>query len=244
MNRIALLVFLMAALPSWAGAAETADELVARNIAARGGAAQMQALHSLRLSGRLLVNGGRFELALTETRVRGAGVRSEASVQGLTVVQAYDGHDGWQINPFQGRKDPERLPPDDVKELADSADLDGAWVDYKAKGSQLEYLGTEDVDGTAAHKLRLSLANGDLQTVYLDPDAFLVIRIVNSRMIRGALQETVTDFGDYEQVAGVYVPLALETGPKGSQDRQKIEFDKAEGNVTVDPAVFHFPAAK
>jgi hypothetical protein len=239
-------VFLLCALlslPAYAAPPYTADALVAKNIEARGGLDKLHALSSLRRSGRLIDNGGQLEMALVETKTRNGGIRVEASVQGLTLVQAYDGKEGWQINPFQGRKDPERMPPDDAKELASDADLDGALVDYKAKGSTLVYLGTEDVDGTPAHKLKLIKADGDSQTIYLDPDAFLEIRIVSSRSVRGALQETVTDFGDYEQVDGVYVPLAIESGPKGSTERQKIEYSKAEGNIKVDPTTFHFPVA-
>jgi hypothetical protein len=52
------------------------------------------------------------------------------------------------------------------------------------------------------------------------------------------------DYGDYEQVNGVYFPFARESGPRGSTDRQKVQFDTAEANVTADDAQFHFPAAR
>lgn len=247
MHHSRAVLFCLFLLPVFAASAQppgvTADELVAKNVEAKGGLDRLHALKSLRRTGRLLVNGGQTELGFVETKSRKGGIRVEASLQGLTVVQAFDGKEGWQINPFQGRKDPERTPPDDTKALADDADLDGLLIDYQAKGSKLDYLGTEDVDGTPAHKLKLTQANGDVQTVYLDPDHFLEIRIVSSRSVRGATEETVTDFGDYEKVEGVFVPFAIESGPKGSSNRQKIEYAKAEGNVAVDPAVFHFPAA-
>ena len=39
--------------------------------------------------------------------------------------------------------------------------------------------------------------------------------------------ETVTDYGDYEQVNGVYYAFAQASGPSGSSDRNKVQIDKA-----------------
>ena len=62
---------------------------------------------------------------------------------------------------FGGRKDPQKLSADDIKDLGIEADLEGPLVDYAKKGHKVEYLGTEDVDGTAAHKLRVTYATGN-----------------------------------------------------------------------------------
>ncbi len=158
-------------------------------------------------------------------------------------MQAYDGAQAWQINPFQGRKDPEKLSADDAKGLSeDATDFLGALVDYRAKGYTLDYLGTEDVDGTEAHKLRLTRPNGDITYVYLDPDHFLEIRVVNRRIEHGVPNETITDYGDYEKVNGVYLPFAQDSWQKGSTDHQKVQYDKAEANVAADAGEFGFPA--
>jgi len=106
------------------------------------------------------------------------------------------------------------------------------------------YLGREDVDGTLAHKLKVVRKNGDVSYVYLDPDHFLEIRVLTQRMKHGALVEEEVDIGDYEKVNGVYVPFSVESGAKGDTDKQKIVFEKAEGNVTVDDSIFKFPASK
>jgi len=192
----------------------------------------------------LLVNDGQFVLAFTQIVGRGAKVRTEASVQGMTLVQAYDGKGGWQINPFMGRRDPERLSVDDSKALVElAADFDGSLFDAPLKGNRLEYLGVEDVDGTPAHKIKLTRGNGDVEYVYLDPDHYLEIRVLSQRTEQGVTVENETNLGDYEKIAGVYVPFAVESGRKGSTDRQRLMLDKAEVNVNVDPAVFAFPAA-
>jgi len=221
--------------------APTLDELVAKNIEAKGGAEAVHALQSLRRSGSLLVNEGKIRLAYAQTKKRPLEVRTEATLQGMTAVQAFDGKDGWQISPFQGRKDPERMSADDVKALMEDAEMDGPLVDWKEKGSTIEYVGREDVDGTDAYKIKVTRKNGDINFVYLDPDHFLEIRVLTQRVQQGALVETETDLGDYEKVNGVFVPTSVDAGSKGDADKQKIVIDKAEGNIPVDDAIFHFP---
>src|SRR5213080_1243488 len=221
--------------------APTLDELVAKNIEAKGGAEALRGLQSLKLTGKLIVNEGQLQLAYTETKKRPDEVRAEFAIQGMTAVQAYDGKEGWKISPFQGRKDPEKLSGDDVKPLMEDAEIDGPLVDWKAKESTLEYLGREDVDGTLAYKIKVVRKNGDVNFVDLDPDHFLEIRILTHRVRHGAQEETETDVGDYEKIGGVFIPFSIESGRKGDPDKQKVVIEKAEANVPVDDAIFHFP---
>jgi hypothetical protein len=220
----------------------TADELVSKNVEAKGGADALRALQSLKLTGKMLVQQGQIQLGYVQTKKRPGEVRTDATLQGMTIVQAYDGKEGWRVSPFQGRKDPEKMSADDIKSLMEDAEIDGPLVDWKAKQSIVEYLGTEDVDGTLAHKLKVVRKNGDVSFVYLDPDHFLEIRILTQRTKHGAQEEVETDLGDYEKISGVFVPTSIESGRKGDPDKQKIVIDKAEANVPVDDAIFHFPA--
>src|SRR6266567_3564402 len=175
----------------------TVDELVAKNIEAKGGATALHDLQSLRLTGKLLVQVG-------------------------AQIQPYDGKEGWTVSPFFGRKDPERMSADDVKALIEDSEIDGALVDWQAKESSVEYLGTEDVDGTPAHKLKVVRKNGDVSFVYLDPDHFLEIRVLTERIRHGAHEEVETDLGDYEKAGGVFVPTSIEVGRKGAPDKQMV----------------------
>src|SRR2546423_264215 len=69
----------------------TVDELVSKNIEAKGGATALHDLQSLRLTGKLLVQqGGEIELGYLEIKKRPDEVRTEASLQGMTQIQAYD----------------------------------------------------------------------------------------------------------------------------------------------------------
>src|SRR5205809_1665018 len=242
-----IISFISAALIAATGFAQdknapTLDELVSKNIEAKGGADALRGLQSLTPTRKMLVQQGQIELAYVQTKKRPGEVRTEGTLQGMTQIEAYDGKEGWKISPFQGRKDPERMSADDVKSLMEDAEIDGPLVDWKAKGSTVDYLGTEDVEGTPAYKVKVVRKNGDVSFVFLDPDHFLEIRILTQRTKHGAYEEVETDLGDYEKTAGVFVPTSIESGRKGDPDKQKIIIDKAEANVPVDESRFHFPA--
>ena len=219
----------------------TVDLLIAKNLEAKGGAEALAAVKSLRLEGRVLVNQGQLELKFTEVKERPSKARTDAVLQGMALVQAYDGANGWKIYPFGGRKDPAKMSADESKSLVEEAEIGGPLENWKADGKTITYLGTEDVEGTEAHKLKVVRKNGDVSYVYLDPDYFLEIRIVDQRMEQGARVEVETDLGDYEKVNGVYFPFSIESGSKGSNDKQKTIIEKGEANIPVDESIFAFP---
>ena len=96
-------------------------------------------------------------------------MRIDATLQGLTLVQSYDGSTGWQIQPFQGRKDPEDVSVDDAKSLTEEADFETPLIDAAAKSATIENLGVTDIDNAPAYVLRVKLKNGDDETWYIDP---------------------------------------------------------------------------
>jgi len=237
--------FVALLLLSAAGArALTVDELIAKHIQARGGLVKLRAVQSLRLSGRMLSGdgGSSMELSFVQIVKRPGQIRQEVGMQGLTAISAFDGSLGWQIQPFSGRLDPEKLSADDAKGFRIFADLDGPLVDYAAKGHNVEYLGTEDVDGTEAHKIRVTYRDGDSLTVYLDPDYFLQIRTIVQMRVRGVDYTEEEDWGNYEQINGVMIPFSFETGLKGQPKTTKVVYEKAEINPALDSKLFSFPA--
>src|SRR5215472_13442240 len=123
---------------------QTAEELVAKNLRAKGGIGEIKAAHSLRMSGRLQQGG--FVAQVGQDAMVPNLLRQTLTIQGMTQIEAYDGSIGWQISPFGGRKDPERLGEDDLRGLAEEADFYGPLVDYKQKGHTVEYLGHDTVD--------------------------------------------------------------------------------------------------
>jgi hypothetical protein len=231
-----------AAVPA---SAQDAPSLIAKNLEARGGAAALAAIKNVSFEGKTIFPGD-FEVTYKEARARvgsGAADRVDFGLQGLDIIQAYDGRGGaWKVNPLQGRKDAEKMSADEARQLADSGLIEGPLLAARSDGSRVVYLGREDFDGTPAYKLKVTQKDGDEFTYWLDPDTFLEIKIDESRRIRGAEQITETELGDYEKIAGVYFPMSVESWPQGqSQQRQRTIIASGAANTNVADKFFAEP---
>ncbi len=237
--KVALGILCLTALAS----AQTADELVAKNIQARGGLEKIKAVNTIHMSGKVYLDG--FYAVIGVEKKRGNLLRQTVTVQAMTQVQAYDGSTGWQIQPFGGRKDPELMGEDDTRDLMDESDIDGPLVDYQAKGNKIEYLGHDTVDGDDVYALKVTLKNGDVIYYYLDPDTYLEIKRGKQQFIRGSVHESEENLGSYKQVAGVYYPYSIETGVKNDPSQHAvITVEKIEVNVPIDDSQFKMPPPK
>ena len=242
MKRCFWIVLTAVLLLPLAGNAQTVDEIIAKNVQARGGLDKLHAIKSVRMTAQL--SQGPFRASFVLLGKREDKVREETIIQGLAQVQAYDGHTGWQINPFMGRKDPELMSQDDTKPLILDADFEGPLVDYKEKGHKAELIGRDPVEGTDCYKIKLSLKDGDIRYYYLDANSFLEIKVETQTTVRGAVHYSDTMLGDYEQVDGVYFPFSIETGETGSDQLTRVTIDRIEPNVPLDDSQFSFPASK
>jgi len=222
--------------------AQNVDEIIAKNIHARGGLEKLKAVKTLRTTVKF--SDGSFRAQFRQENKRPGKVREEFIVQGMAQIQAYDGKTGWQISPFNGRKDPDLMSADDMKSLIVDGDIDGPLVDYKEKGHAAELVGHDSMEGTDCYKIKLSMKNGDIRYYYLDTDSFLELKVEIQTTIRGALHESELYYGDYEQVNGIYYPFAVEQGQKGSSSRQQFSVEKIEQNVDLDDALFAMPVAE
>jgi len=219
---------------------QTADELVNKNIEAKGGMDKIKAVKTRRMTGKLI--GGGIVAATGQENMRPNLVRETFSLQGMTAVQAYDGSTGWQIQPFGGRKDPELMGEDDLRDLLIDSDFDGPLVDYQTKGNVIEYLGHDTVDGDDALRLKVTLKDGDIIYYYLDPDTYLEIRKETQEFIRGSVRESVSDLGSYKPIAGVMYPFSIASGPKNDPTSwQTVTVEKIEVNVPLDNSEFALP---
>jgi hypothetical protein len=237
-------VFVLAAV-SWLSAfacAQTAEELVSKNIQAKGGMEKIKSAKTRRVTGRLRTARGRVAM-FGQTNARPGLVRQTFTIQGMTAIQAYDGATGWQTQPFRGRKDPELMGEDTVRDLLLDSDFDGPLVDYVEKGNKIEYLGHDLVDGDDALRLRVTLKNGDIIYYYLDPDTYLEIRKEIRQFVRGSVRERVVDVGSYKPVNGVMYPFSISEGTRSNPGAQTTTIATIEVNVPVPDSDFALPAS-
>ncbi|MGE5156354.1 MAG: hypothetical protein ACM3JP_02535, partial [Betaproteobacteria bacterium] len=185
MKRVLLLIASLA-LAAGTLSAQTADDIIARYQQAVGGAQRIAAVQTLRRTGTFYAGGG-LEVPYVQESKRPNKVRSQLTLQGMTMIQAYDGKTGWRVNPFQGKKDAEAMGEDEMKGIIQDAEFDDALFDYKAKGNTVQLLGTDEIEGSQVYKLQLTAAdNGDVRTYYIDVDNNVPIKLEVKRTVRGA----------------------------------------------------------
>ena len=239
---LALASFALVAPALGAQTTPTADEIIARYIKTAGGIDKIDAIRTLRRVGKYSTDDG-FEAAVVQENSRPNRVREEFLVQGMTAVNAYDGSNGWKIDPFQGKKDAESLSEEELRGIVEDADFDEPLINYRQKGNKVEVVGTDQIEGTDVYKLKVTLKSGDTRTYYIDTDSYMPIKYETKRIIRGTPQESETALGDYKQVGGWYLPFSMEFKQKGSSGSQKVVLDKIEFNVPIDSTRYYRPKA-
>jgi outer membrane lipoprotein-sorting protein len=235
---IAVAALAVIALPA---SAQTLDEVLANHYKAEGGLEKLRALNTLRMSGKMTFGPG-MEAPVVMEKARPNKSRMDFTVQGMTGTQAYDGKSGWMLMPFGGKKDPEPMPDEMVKQMEEDADFDGPLIDWKTKGHTIELLGKEETEGAEAYKLKVTLKTGSVSTYYIDADTYLIIKTESKRRMRGAEVDGESSIGDYKPVDGYVFPFAMEMGAKGSTQKQKLTFEKIEVNPALDAKLFDMPA--
>ena len=239
-NVIALAVGVALAVPA---SAQTVDEIIAKNAAAKGGIDKVKSVTSVRVTGRIMLGQG-LEAPVVLEMQRPNSRRMDLTVQDMVLSQGFDGKKAWIINPMQGIKTPQAMSAEEQQTIEEQADIDGPLIDYKTKGHTVELLGKENVDGSDAYKVKLTMKTGTVRTLYIDAARFLEVKEESKRTIRGREVEGETIYSDYKAVAGMMYPHSIDNGQKGNPQREKVIIEKIEINVPLDAARFKMPTVK
>lgn len=234
-----LLPLLAAALASCAKP-DPVDEIVAKHLAARGGAEKIKALHSMRATGVAKASGGRVARVVREIE-RPGKIRIEFTFQGVSAIYAHDGEQGWQVTPLLGKFDPEPLPQEVAEASADQTDIEGPLLDWRAKGHTVTLLGREKVGDREAFKLEAKLRDGEVRVDYIDVETYLLLRTDVARTVGGRRVPLETTFADYRNVEGLEFPFRIEARAKNRPQGVKFLIESVELNPELDDAIFRMP---
>jgi len=258
----------------------TADQIVARNVNARGGLRAWKGVQTLTMAGRMDAGqarrdgpvdqpvSSRFARAQTRAEIRtmleagrrgetptakmvqlpflleqkrGRKQRIEIEFQGQKAIQVYDGQHGWKLRPFLGRHEAEPYTSTEATLAAQEQELDGALIDYRAKGTRIAVDGMEPVRGRDAYKLRLTLSSGATRHVWVDAASFLEVKIDGSRRLDGKQVAVETFIRDYRAVDGLMIPFETETQVAGVGYSEKIQVESVALNQALDDTLFTKP---
>src|SRR6266436_1982342 len=160
----------------------TAEEQL---LVARGDADKIKASQSERVSGHVTFGPG-LEGSLVAELKRPHKLHVEIEIEGQKIVRVYDGKSaGWVVNPFTEKKDAQPMSPEDLKSVSEESDFDGPFIDYKAKGNQIELVGKEELAGKSAYRIKLTNKNGNIRFYLFDATSFLPAKWEETRVVEG-----------------------------------------------------------
>jgi hypothetical protein len=222
---------------------QNADEIVNKYINAIGGLDKIQAIKSIKLTGK--VTAGTMEIPFSQTCKRPAMVLMESSFQGMTMKQAYDGTQGWTFNPFSGKKEATPMSKDAERAVSRNSDFEGQLVNYKLKGSKIELVGKEDLDSSKVYNIKLTDKNNDVSNYYIDTSSYLILRQNDKLKYEAKEMNAETNFSNYKNINGVMFPfLMVSKSPGNPMGDTKIIVESIEANIPIDDSAFKMPSVK
>jgi outer membrane lipoprotein-sorting protein len=215
---------------------QTVDELIARNLEAKGGLARMRAIQTMKQTRQMNMQ-GMVSPVVTYAK-RPNLVRQEISTGGRMVVMAYDGVTPWMLNPHTGSSAAIQVTGPQADAIRQDSDFDGPLVDYREKGTTIELVGVgaEPLGTGKAFHLKVTSRRGVVQHYYLDEKTALEVKLVTESDTATIEQELV----DYRDVEGIKIPFIVRTLVNGVKQGE-IKLDKVEFNIKIDDAIFRMP---
>jgi hypothetical protein len=224
--------------------AQTLDAVLTKIKEAQGGEARQRAVKSVDMAIEMVMQGGAVKIPGKQIQTRPAMTYTEGTFQGMVFKQAYDGKMGWGINPFAGQMDAAPMNQEELKSAEENADLDGPFIDSKAKGYTIELMGKEDVEGTPTQKLKVTNRHGDVKYYFFDAESYLPIKFSSKTKTKeGTEFESETYMSEYKKVDGLQFPHLIENRVKG-QTQMQIVVKSIELDKPVDSTLFVMPAKR
>ncbi len=220
--------------------AQTADDVVNKAVAARGGMDKIKSVLALHMEGKISFSEGGEGNIVVDWK-RPGRFRQQLVMNGQTMIRVTNGTEGWSLNPFANDTAARPLSADELKLIGEQADFDKPLVEYKSKGHAVELLGKEPVEGKDAYKLKITLKGGAVRYEYIDAASYLEVKWNGKITNEGKEIEFNTYFRDYKAVDGVQYPFTIDTDTVGSDAKQKIVFDTIQVNPTMNDRIFDKP---
>ena len=223
--------------------AESVQEIADRIVFARGGAAIIKSIQTERMSGTILAGDqqGSFVMELK----RPDKVRFDLSLGGVSSTKAYDGKTGWKLRPGEAAP-PERMSEAETKELIGRGDMDGPFLDFAAKGINIEILGKEMLGPSLVWKLKVIPKAGEPEYYYVESTGYMVLLRETAAKKDGQEYLSQQFFQDFQRVQNTRLPFLVITEDGSSDEPIKLKFHEVELNVPIDDSRFTLtlPAAK
>jgi outer membrane lipoprotein-sorting protein len=237
------LLLAASAAVSAAPAKLSAEQIVEKNVAARGGLAAWRGVQTLVTEGQMDAGGQPpHALPFVLKQKRPHKSRLEIVFKDQTAVQIYDGTSGWKVRPFTNRTEVEAMTAPELASAAASDSFEGPLVDYAAKGTKVSLVGIETIDEHDTYHLKLTPKTGAPRNVWIDAGNFLELRVDGEpRRVDGRMHPVYIYYRDWKAEKGLLTPRTQETVVDGTKMASKVTVTKVSINESLDDATFQKP---
>lgn len=222
----------------------TAEQIVEKNITARGGLDAWRKIQSM-------VWVGHIESASTPTpslpfvlvQQHPNKTRFELRAQNQVSLRVYDGTRGWKMRPTSSGK-PELQPytREELSFAADGQSMGEPLMDFQARGITVALDSIDEVEGHKAYRLNVTLPSGASHHAWIDARTFLDIKSDREyRNSHGQSGRLAMFYRNYKTVEGVQIPLMIESGTDIAKASDKMVIDKVTLNPQLDEMTFARP---
>lgn len=213
--------------------AQNADEVINKYLNAIGGKDNLKKINSLKVEGQMEINGPGLKIPFVMQAVNGKGYRSDAEFQGNKIVEITTPDKGWAQNPMAGQTELQPMSADDLKDKLDQLDLQDPFNGYKEKGSTIEDLGKDEVDGNEYYKIKLTTKHQNETTYFFDLKTNLIYKSEMTVKQQGQdLKQTIKNLDYRDTDIGVKIPYKVDMGG------MTMVINKVTTNATVDEKIF------
>jgi hypothetical protein len=219
--------------------AQTADKIIAANIAASGGEEAIARIKNFTSTGRVTVESplfGKLEGTLEAVRVPGRGYYEHVVLGPIRQNKGWDGTRAWEQGPT-GLRTLEGFEFTSLK-IQSFVNTFVALRTLAPAGLRIERLEDAGVRGRPHYVLAVKTADGPALTVFIDRQTNLLTRTSVTVAIPNLGEApVVTDVGDYEVVAGVSMPTTVTIAVEGISTT-RLMLTGTVVNTAVDATIF------
>jgi outer membrane lipoprotein-sorting protein len=216
------------------GQAPTADDVVAKYIAAVGGADAIKKVTTRQMTGKILAMGSESPIELW-TKAPNKRISVSDSPAGHSIT-AFDGTSGW-MGSARGARD---MSPLD----AEGAALDAEFylpLRLKEMFTQIRRGRPEEVNGTMCEVLNAARQGHAPVRLYFDQKSGLLVRMIRYTDTPVGRNPVQIDYADYRDADGVKIPFRWTLAR--TNGRFTIQIAEVKSNVPIEDSKFAKPAA-
>ncbi len=203
--------------------AQTAKEIIEKNIELSGGLTNWKLLNSVVLQGKVTL-GINDEYPIKIYQQRPNLTKTVITLNKKeTAVEGYDGKKGYAMNYATNKL--QEYP----NYIAESFDND--FIDWENKGFEAKYLGKEKIGESYCHKVELT-KNVNKTIYYFDTKSYM--------LLKEAKTEETLDYGDYRKVGALLMPFRLQSTSQKKDGDYVMIINKIETNKVFPANTFKF----